>query len=164
MSVNEARRGGVPVNAQYLSAMQNLDVIGPSPWLGSPRRCFTMHPWRFSVFSRRKLLLKSRDPVEHDRAIDLTIAWRKVNAAYKNKRVLFERRRIGRRKSPPDARAGKECFSPSGRAARAAPNPCWPPEVSVEAKVHPGFAVPHNALISGGYLRLRRLATRRKTL
>jgi hypothetical protein len=37
--------------------------------------------WRFSVVSRRKLLLKSRDPVEHDRIIDLTIAWWKVNAA-----------------------------------------------------------------------------------
>jgi len=83
MSVNKARRTGVPVNAQDLSAMQNLGVICPSPWLGSPRRCLIVHPWRFSVFSRRKLLLKSRDPIEHDRTIDLTIAWRKVNAANK---------------------------------------------------------------------------------
>jgi hypothetical protein len=97
MSLNEARRGGVPVNAQSLSAMQNPGVIGPSPWLGSPRRCFIMHPWRFSVFSRRKLLLKSRDPAEHDRTIDLTIARRKVNAANKNKKVLFERRSVRRR-------------------------------------------------------------------
>jgi hypothetical protein len=115
MNLDKARGDGTPVNAQCLSAMQNLGIIGPSPWLGSPRRCFITHPWRFSVFSRRKLLLKSRDPVEHDRTIDLTIARRKVNATNKNKRVLSERRSIGRRKSPPDGRAGKECFSSSGR-------------------------------------------------
>jgi hypothetical protein len=39
--------------------------------------------WRFSVFPRRKLLLKSRDPIKRDRVGDLTIACRKVNAINK---------------------------------------------------------------------------------
>jgi hypothetical protein len=69
-----------------------------------------MHSWRFSVVSRRKLLLKSRDPIARDRTIDLAIARYKVNAANKNKRVLFDRRSFERMNWLRAARTGKECF------------------------------------------------------
>jgi hypothetical protein len=57
--------------------------------------------------------IKSRDPIKQDRMIDFAIARRIVNAANKNKRVLFERRCFGRMKSLRAGRARKECFSSS---------------------------------------------------
>jgi hypothetical protein len=70
--------------------------------------------WRFSVFSRRKLLHQNpRSDQIFDRMIDFAMARRIVNAAHKNKRVLVERRCFERMKSPAAGRARKECFSAS---------------------------------------------------
>jgi hypothetical protein len=43
--------------------------------------------------------IKTRDPIKQDRMIDFATPPRIVNAANKNKRVLFERRRLKRMNS-----------------------------------------------------------------
>jgi hypothetical protein len=56
--------------------------------------------WRFSVFSRRKLLLKSRDPNQiRIGCSDLIIVRNKVNAGAENKKVLVARCRLWRMNS-----------------------------------------------------------------
>ena len=59
--------------------------------------------------------IKTRDPLKQDRMIDFAIARRIVNAANKNKRFSFERRRLWRMNSPRAARVRKECFCSSFR-------------------------------------------------
>jgi hypothetical protein len=55
-------------------------------------------------------ICKTRDPIKQDRMIDFATARRIVNAASKNKRVLFERRCFERMKSLAAGCARKECF------------------------------------------------------
>jgi hypothetical protein len=85
--------------------------------------------WRFSVFSRRKLLHQIPRPDRlFDRMIDFAIARRIVNAANKNKRILVGRRCFERMNSSRAPRARKERFSSSFHIAeqRRIRNP-YPP-------------------------------------
>jgi hypothetical protein len=67
---------------------------------------------RFSVFSR-SCFVKFHDPIDNGQAIDLIIAWCKVNATTKNKKVLFDRHDRERIKTLSVDCGGKECFAPS---------------------------------------------------
>src|ERR1700685_4633733 len=51
--------------------------------------------------------IKTRDPIKQDRMFDFATARRIVNAANKNKRVSFERRRLKRMNSPHAAHVRK---------------------------------------------------------
>jgi hypothetical protein len=59
--------------------------------------------------------IKTRDPIKQDRMIDFATARLIVNAANKNKRISFERRRLKRMNSPHAAHVRKEFFCSSFR-------------------------------------------------
>jgi hypothetical protein len=104
---------------------------------------------------------------------DLTIAPYKVNAANKNKRVLFVCRSVGRRKSLADSAPGKNVLGPhSGRAAARRPGMTQAEVATPQLARRDGpdrFTADVLALLhrnreaaGGDYRRLRRLATRSK--
>jgi len=65
--------------------------------------------WRFSVFARRKLQLKSRDPIGVIGLRDLSINEQKVNAANKNKTGMVGQRASGRMNTSLTQRSRKYC-------------------------------------------------------
>jgi hypothetical protein len=71
---------------------------------------FVRH-WRLVAFGLKLLRQIFRDPISIGRTIDLTIAWCKVNATNKNKRVLFDGHDQERIKTLSVECSGKESFA-----------------------------------------------------